>query len=1391
MFGLSPVVLGFALFFLGVVFFLFILLLLRMAPRFQPLNKMPALPSAFAETSSHDEAVLLIQSGGRVVYLNQQARKFFDAWEKKPNLESLARRTRPDEAFLTLCAHEGKALFSINGRIVEGTSYFAPNSIRNTSEHFPPDHLMGAGSQTQCDAILVSLRCPKIALGAGLSPELSSQKNEKISAENRPDLISAQMFNIFTELSQTMASSLDLEVTLQTILESVERLIPFDSLEISVWNEDGQYLIPYRLVGLPDQERRLEKGLDRHQADRGYSDYLITQRKSLLVKDVNTFQLVRPTLDRQRYPFQSYLGAPLLSAGNLVGILELASLTSEDYDEGDLEILNLLSGQAAVALNNALLYKKEHQQSTELTVLANIAQAVSSIDDPKDIYARLIEIIFPLIPVEILGFLVHDETRHVLEGQTPFMGIPPNVIELYVTTIQPGSPAEAIWQSGETIVATNAPENPQLEALELIHVMLAASIQHTVLIPLTSGGHMVGYLQAANKRDATAFDKEDLRLLTIIAGQAAPIIENSILARLSRHRAQQGVPSISNRHLNGVIALEKEEPNFYSPEDIQAASTIGDQAVEGLVKAELYQESVNRTIELDHRSQTLTTLNRLLSELSGSLDTTRILDFAVREFQQIIGCTSASALSFEYKTIDGSDQDSEPALEMDSGNTTVQAEYLPWKVSNHTAYGPGSVLPHTSLFTRLLKTKGIFSTEDMNEELELEPLKEFLARHRTRSLLIIPIISGGIAGEDILPESRFQGMLLAHHNTPYRFSADEIELARTISNQVAIALQNARLYEKTRNLTEHLESRVQQRTAELTYEHQRADTLLRIIRELSISLDLDHVLRNTLKVLREYVDAEQITILIARPNQKQLHRLASVGYTPKPPSEGSPTPFNTDQGLAGWIITQRKSALIDDVLQDERWIQVPFEPKGKTKSAQKSPGDMKKGRKKPTAMNQHRSAMGVPLMSGAETLGCLLLFHPEVGHFSANQLELVQAAAIQVAVAVNNAELYRLIRDQAETLGNMLRAQQVETSRSKAILEAVADGVLVTDVKRKITLFNESAERILGLDHTKVVGKSMEDFTGLFGRATNMWMETIRTWSQDPPTHQQGDIYSEQIILEDGRVVSVHLAPVSMGNDFLGTVSIFQDITHQVEVDRLKSEFVATVSHELRTPMTSIKGYIEILLMGAAGVLSDQQAHFLQVAKENTERLTVLVNDLLDISQLESGRVTLSLQPINLEYFADQAIADLKRRKEGDEKSITVTKEVQPSLPHVLGDPERIQRVFDNLMENAYLYNTPGGQITIAIHRIDGEVQVDVKDTGVGIHPDDQERVFERFYRGEKTLALGVSGTGLGLPIVKNLIEMHNGRIWLKSSGVPGKGSTFSFTLPEIQSRKKGKKQKN
>jgi signal transduction histidine kinase len=283
----------------------------------------------------------------------------------------------------------------------------------------------------------------------------------------------------------------------------------------------------------------------------------------------------------------------------------------------------------------------------------------------------------------------------------------------------------------------------------------------------------------------------------------------------------------------------------------------------------------------------------------------------------------------------------------------------------------------------------------------------------------------------------------------------------------------------------------------------------------------------------------------------------------------------------------------------------------------------------------------------------------------------------------------------------------------------------------------------------------------------------------DPTAHQPGDLLQEQLELDDGKIVSVILSPVNLGDQFLGTVSVFRDITREVEVDRMKSEFVATVSHELRTPMTSIKGYADLLLLGAAGQVSEQQQRFLATIKTNADRLSVLVNELLDISRIDRGVVKLNFQPTDVVEIVEAGMSHIRARVQNESKDLKVDSAVEPDVPLVNGDFDKIVQILNNLLDNAFNYTRPGGSIHVHA-KVDGEsVIFSVADTGVGIAPENQARVFERFFRGEDNqLVMETSGTGLGLSIVKEYVKMHEGQIWLESE--VGKGTTVFVRLPAI-----------
>jgi signal transduction histidine kinase len=212
--------------------------------------------------------------------------------------------------------------------------------------------------------------------------------------------------------------------------------------------------------------------------------------------------------------------------------------------------------------------------------------------------------------------------------------------------------------------------------------------------------------------------------------------------------------------------------------------------------------------------------------------------------------------------------------------------------------------------------------------------------------------------------------------------------------------------------------------------------------------------------------------------------------------------------------------------------------------------------------------------------------------------------------------------------------------------------------------------------------------------------------------------------------------------------------------------------------MTSIKGYVDVMLMGAAGELSEQQAQFLSIVRSNTERLNILVNDLLDISRIEAGKIDLTMQPLRILQIAEEVVSEHQQRTDGDGKDVSIEVDIPADLKNAWGDDGRVRQILANLISNAYQYTPADGHIYVTASSKDTEIQINVQDDGIGISAEEKERVFERFYRGEDPLVLASAGTGLGLAIVSQLVAMHGGRIWVESAGIPGEGSTFSFTLP-------------
>jgi signal transduction histidine kinase len=233
-----------------------------------------------------------------------------------------------------------------------------------------------------------------------------------------------------------------------------------------------------------------------------------------------------------------------------------------------------------------------------------------------------------------------------------------------------------------------------------------------------------------------------------------------------------------------------------------------------------------------------------------------------------------------------------------------------------------------------------------------------------------------------------------------------------------------------------------------------------------------------------------------------------------------------------------------------------------------------------------------------------------------------------------------------------------------------------------------------------------------------------------------------------------------------------QTMDRLTELDRIKTEFISNISHELCTPLASVLGYIELLDSGMAGELTPTQKELLEIAYESGCSLQVLIEELLDVSRMESGRFRLALEAVNLAEMAERAL--IRVAPQAEAKHLTITRHLSPDVPLLLADARRMQQVFSNLLGNAIKFTSEGGRVDLWVGSQNGSVVVEVADTGPGIHPDDLPRLFDRFHRGRGTGC--VPGTGLGLYLIKTIVESHGGTVEVESE--LGAGSRFRVRLP-------------
>jgi len=362
-------------------------------------------------------------------------------------------------------------------------------------------------------------------------------------------------------------------------------------------------------------------------------------------------------------------------------------------------------------------------------------------------------------------------------------------------------------------------------------------------------------------------------------------------------------------------------------------------------------------------------------------------------------------------------------------------------------------------------------------------------------------------------------------------------------------------------------------------------------------------------------------------------------------------------------------------------------------------------------------------------------------------------------------ELARSINDMASQLKNTIDEITEARNQAGAILDSIADGVIAVNKSGEVLFVNPVIEKVFGIDQKTSQGKN------ILGVIRNYDVERLmeKALRTEKPVSQE-----IRLIYPEPKVFYVNATPLQ-GHDRHkgGAVVLFNDITQRKKLEDMRTEFVANVSHELRTPLTSIRGFLETLLEGK---IEDQATirRFLEIINRETARLTRLIDDLLNLSKIEERQVVHRWQTVHLLETVNRAVVMFQAQAK--EQNLEMVTELPAELPVIKGDPDMLAQVLINLLDNAIKFTPAGGRITVKASADEENVRIDVEDTGIGIPPENLPRIFERFYRVEKSRSRELGGIGVGLAIVKHIIRAHGGKTGVES--IVGKGSKFTFTLP-------------
>jgi len=1010
---------------------------------------------------------------------------------------------------------------------------------------------------------------------------------------------------------------------------------------------------------------------------------------------------------------RSGLWVPMLREGTPIGVIAVARAEAGPFSDNEIELLKTFADQAVIAVENVRLFKELEARNRDLMATSEILQVISrSPTDVQPVFDTIAERAMRLCDAAFGAVLMFDGA----------------------------------------LIHLNALANVNPEGIDSLRQAFPVA---------PSQGSVAGRVILAG----------DVVQIPDVLGD--PEYQLIGPAQVAKYRCILGVPMLHRGRAIGAIHVTRPEPGTFSEEQIQLLKTFADQAVIAIENVRLFTELQASNRELTTALDTQTATSDILRVISRSQTNVQpVFDAIVASAVRLLGAYTG-------------------ALTRIAGDQVVIGA-----LTGHDAASDAAV---RAAFPQSLQSEGThaqtirdrvpLNIADFQTDPRLsEALRASAAIRGYRSLVVVPML---------LHDEAIGAIGVTRRDTG-GFTDDEIALLKTFADQAVIAIENARLLSELQQKNEAL-TQAHAQVSEALEQQMATAEILRVISQSQTDVQpvFDTIVRSAVRLCDGLFSA------LFQFDGELIHPVAHHNFTPEALGGLHRTyPTRPTRALGtGRAILERAVAHIPDFEVD---------PEFPHRALSRAIG--------------YRSSLSVPMLREGVPIGVIWVARAEVGRFSDSETELLKTFADQAVIAVENVRLFKELEartgELTQSVEKLTALGEVSQALSSTLdVETVLDTIvshasqLAGAAGCSIYEYDEAAEqfelRATHNDDAEFVealrAAPLRKGEGLMGRAAEM-REPIQIPDITQPGAYQSSVRDTLIRFGYRALLSV---PLLREDQIIGSLSfnrkapgefppevievlktfatqsalaiqnarLFREIadkSRQLEAaSRHKSEFLANMSHELRTPLNAIIGFSEVLVDRMFGELNEKQDEYLKDIYASGQHLLSLINDILDLSKIEAGRMELEVTDFDLPSAIDNALTLVRER--ATRRGITLGRSIDKRLGMIGGDERKVKQVLLNLLSNALKFTPEGGGIDVGARVHDEVAEVSVTDTGVGIAPEDQEAVFEEF-RQVGTADKKVEGTGLGLALSRKFIELHGGRIWVTST--VGLGSTFTFTLP-------------